>query len=180
MKLHISVAGLYNSALFPPSEPPPTSRTFPLGSSDELPKNRELRFPVKLHVPVPGSYSSALLPWPTTSSPAVTRTFPLGSSVAAPCRAVLRLLVLLHVLVAGSYSSALLRLKQPCSGQQTNVISSVVSLVFHYNSSRLSSLLRPSVSRLPAQSRARSYVKVQPTGSARTIGTEEERQAVRG
>src|SRR5258707_3700659 len=67
-----------------------------------------LRLPVALHVPVAGSYSSALLRKLTPLNPPATSTLPLGNNVAVCARrAVLRLLVALQVPVAGSYSSAL-------------------------------------------------------------------------
>ena len=60
-----------------------------------------------LHVPLAGSYSSALVR-KTPFYPPATSTLPLGSNVAVCCRrAVLRLPVALHVPLAGSYSSAL-------------------------------------------------------------------------
>ena len=71
-----------------------------------------LRLPVALHVPLAGSYSSALLrPLPLPSGvPPATSTLPLGSNVAVwKKRAVLRLPVAVHVPLAESYSSALLR-----------------------------------------------------------------------
>ena len=63
-----------------------------------------------VHVPLAGSYSSALLrPLPLLPTPAATSTLPLGSNVAV-CdrRAVVRLPVSLQLPLAGSYSSALL------------------------------------------------------------------------
>src|SRR5262245_4329511 len=84
---------------------PTTTRTFPLGSSVAVRVWRPaLRLPVMFHVPVAGSYISAVLraePPPTT--PPATNTLPSGSSVAVcPKRAVLRLPVALQVPLAGS------------------------------------------------------------------------------
>src|SRR5207249_10757112 len=69
------------------------------------------RLPVAVHVPLAGSYSSALLKTPSQSlNPPATSTLPLGSSVAVcRSRAVPRLPVAVHVPLAGSYSSALLK-----------------------------------------------------------------------
>src|SRR5258708_908960 len=60
---------------------------------------REERIAVVLHVPLRGSYSSALLKYSTPLLyPPATSTFPLGSNVAVcPKRAVVRLPVLLNV-----------------------------------------------------------------------------------
>src|SRR6266550_1814719 len=67
------------------------------------------RLPVAVHVPLAGSYSSALLKTRPLFPPA-TSTLPLGRSVAVCwARAVPRLPVAVHVPVAGSYSSALLK-----------------------------------------------------------------------
>ncbi|SRR5258706_12144076 len=74
-----------------------------------------LRFPVRRHVPLAGSYSSAVPSnprlcaeaWPT--SPPTTSTWPLVSSVAVwPERAALSAPVTVHIPETGSYSSALL------------------------------------------------------------------------
>src|ERR1043166_8709727 len=60
------------------------------------------------HVPVAGSYNSALLPGP------LTRTLPLGRSIAvSPPPAKLRSPVLVQVPVVGSYSSALFEGHKP-------------------------------------------------------------------
>ncbi|KFA93702.1 hypothetical protein Q664_08055 [Archangium violaceum Cb vi76] len=66
--------------------------------------------PVGLHVPVVGSYTSALEKGPLGLEPPVTSTRPEGRSVAV-CfsRAVASRPVGLHVPVAGSYTSALER-----------------------------------------------------------------------
>ena len=65
--------------------------------------------PVAVHVPVAGSYSSALAKGCSQSSmPPATSTCPFGSNVAVcESRAVAMLPVAVHVPVAGSYSSAL-------------------------------------------------------------------------
>src|SRR5205807_523710 len=96
---------------------PPATRTLPLDSSVAVCSARAVsRLPVPVHVPVAGSYSSALLRakqlcggGPQLKPPA-TRTLPFGSKVAVcPSRSVLRSAVRFHVPAAGSYSSALLK-----------------------------------------------------------------------
>src|SRR5205807_6855211 len=80
------------------------------------PSRAVLRSPVPVHVPVAGSYDTALLRakqlWgggPQLKPPA-TSTLPFGSKVAVwPSRSVLRSAVRLHIPAAGSYSSALLK-----------------------------------------------------------------------
>ena len=78
------------------------------------PKRAVPKFPVALHAPVAGSYSSPLtrLPLaPVSTLPPATSTCPFGSSVAVcPKRAVPKFPVALHAPVAGSYSSPLARL----------------------------------------------------------------------
>src|SRR5947208_1697550 len=65
--------------------------------------------PVALHIPVAGSYSSALAKMPTSNSkPPATSTCPLGSNVAVWLkRGVVMLRGAVHTPVAGPYSSAL-------------------------------------------------------------------------
>src|SRR5436190_1554657 len=64
--------------------------------------------PVAVHIPVAGSYSSALANWPWWFSPPATNTCPFGSNVAVCSkRGVVMLPVAVHTPVAGSYSSAL-------------------------------------------------------------------------
>jgi hypothetical protein len=70
--------------------------------------------PVAAHVPVDGSYNSALLKVILPSVPPDTSTWPDGRSVAVlKMRAVWRLPVAVHVPVAGSYNSALFWKKSP-------------------------------------------------------------------
>src|SRR5919202_3273900 len=93
---------------------PPATRTLPLASSVALaPRRAVIMLPVAVHVPVLGSYSSALERVQVGSQgpkPPATKTFPLGSSVAVcSTRAVLMLAVAVHMPVLGSYSSALER-----------------------------------------------------------------------
>ena len=63
-----------------------------------------------LHVPLAGSYSSALVSGPLVLlNPPVTSTLPFGSNVVVcPRRAMLRLPVALQFALAGSYTSVLL------------------------------------------------------------------------
>ncbi len=91
---------------------PPATSTLPLGSNVAVCKSRSmLRLLVALHVPVAGSYTSALLRMPPgIPNPPATSTLPLGSNVAVcNLRRVLRLPVALQIPVAGSYSSAVLK-----------------------------------------------------------------------
>src|SRR4051812_11942801 len=82
--------GSYSSALLKVillANPPATS-TLPLGSSVTVGDSRAAeRLLVKLHVPLAGSYSSALfsqwkIPSCEVKKPAATSTLPLGSTVA--------------------------------------------------------------------------------------------------
>src|SRR5687767_6469782 len=69
--------------------------------------------PVTVHVPVTGSYSSALRSAPT---PPTTNTFPLANSTAeCPQRDRCRLPVVAHVSETGSKSSALVKGFPPLS-----------------------------------------------------------------
>src|SRR5438034_988728 len=70
------------------------------------------RSPVGVQLPLPGSYSSALVAGlPLLSSPAATSTMPLDSNVAVcRVRATLRLPVRVQLPLAGSYSSVLARM----------------------------------------------------------------------
>src|SRR5205823_1230797 len=90
----------------------------PLGNRVDVCSERAtLRLPVTLHVPVAGSYSSAVLRALLTRKPPVIRTLPLDSSVAVwLLRAVLSVPVPVHVPVIGSYNSALLTSAQVCGG----------------------------------------------------------------
>src|SRR5438874_1626239 len=64
--------------------------------------------PVTVHIPVAGSYSSALAKTSLLLSPPATSTCPFGSNVAVCMRrSVVMLRVAVHTPVAGSYSSAL-------------------------------------------------------------------------
>src|SRR5438874_1279570 len=92
--------------------PPPATSTLPEGSSVAVGAKRAVpMLPVAVHVPVAGSYSSALLKERKGVVKATsTSIWPLGSSVAVgPLREVRWLPVAAHVPVAGSYSSALLK-----------------------------------------------------------------------
>src|SRR5262249_4194195 len=87
--VQVPVAGLYSSALAsgvqqPGGLEPPTTRTSPLGSRVALCPTRAMVIePVTLHVPVLGSYTSALAMGPQDAPlPPATRTRPSGSSVA--------------------------------------------------------------------------------------------------
>src|SRR5437764_163130 len=82
------------------AQQPPATRTWPLGSSVAVwPMRAVAMLPVTVHVPLAGSYSSALLSGQAVLvQPPATRTFPLGSKVAVcRVRAVVRLLVTVHV-----------------------------------------------------------------------------------
>src|SRR5262249_30649174 len=101
---------VYNSALLRMlsrqfSLQPPATTTLPFWSSVAVCRERPvLRLAVALHVPVFGSYSSAVL---REEPPPTTNTFPSGSNVAVlPLPALLRLPVKLQTPVDGSYNSA--------------------------------------------------------------------------
>ena len=85
---------------------PPTTRTFPDGSSAAAWKARAVaRLPVvAVNVPVVGSYSSAEATYAVSLLPPASRTFPVDRSVAVwECRAVARgPFVAVKVPVAGS------------------------------------------------------------------------------
>ena len=62
---------------------PPTTRTLPVGNSVAVWVWRAVwRSPVPVHVPVAGSYTSALLRVPVLLMPPTTKTLPFASSVA--------------------------------------------------------------------------------------------------
>src|SRR5437588_13123047 len=87
----------------------------PLVSNVALCKSRAvLRLPVKVQVPLSGSYSSALAiggEGKVISSPAATSTFPSGNNVAVFAdRPLFRLPVRVQLPLTGSYSSALARM----------------------------------------------------------------------
>src|SRR5215472_13691910 len=124
---HVPVAGLNNSALEysnwlqqkPPSLRPPATSTSPLFSSVALCCSRAPCIdPVFAHVPVAGSYNSALRraasklpasqPYPEPlQPPPATSTWPPRSRVAVwPDRATFIAPVAAQLPVAGSYSSA--------------------------------------------------------------------------
>src|SRR5205807_2568816 len=91
---------------------PAATSTMPLVSNVALCKSRAvLRLPVKVQVPLSGSYSSALAiggEGKVISSAPATCTMPLGNNVAVFAdRPLFRLPVTVQVPVAGSYSSAL-------------------------------------------------------------------------
>src|SRR6266481_2675584 len=100
---------------------PPTARTLPSKSNVAVWAARlTLRSPVKVQVPVAGSYSSAVPVVVPPGQPPAASTLPLGSNVCVwSNRASLRLPVKVQVPVAGLYSSALLILgngKSPADG----------------------------------------------------------------
>src|SRR5436190_5298671 len=74
----------YSSALLQTAIPaPPATSTLPLGSNVAVCPSRAVeRLLVKLHVPLDGSYSSALLKEQLSSSPAATTSLPCGSNGA--------------------------------------------------------------------------------------------------
>ena len=103
----------YSSALLRgPMRPcPPATSTLPLGSNVAVCDARAVvRLPVAVHVPLAGSYSSALV----SVAAGIVRSscyqhFAVGQQRRrVPRRAVVRLPVALQVPLAGSYSSALL------------------------------------------------------------------------
>jgi hypothetical protein len=85
--VQLPLAGSYNSALAIGlkklgSTTPPATSTLPLGSNVAVWAKRALvRLPVALHIPLAGSYSSALVRELPLYPPA-TSTLPLGSNVA--------------------------------------------------------------------------------------------------
>ena len=62
---------------------PPATSTLPRAAASPCDSSRAVpRLPVAVHVPVAGSYSSALLKEPLLLNPPATSTLPEGSSVA--------------------------------------------------------------------------------------------------
>src|SRR5207249_6593235 len=113
----VPVCGSYSSAELvtnavpqqPPDVPPATS-TLPFGSSTAVAPDLDTNMlPVLLHVPVAGSYNSAVASvWSGgLISPPATSTLPFGSNTAMCARrAPIRFAVGAHVPVNGLYSSA--------------------------------------------------------------------------
>ena len=106
----LKTSALDNAGWLPQELHPPAASTVPSGSTVAVAPNlASFIDPVVLHLPVAGSYSSALaseLP-PSAADPPVTRTSPSGSSAAtASCLAVLIEPVAFQAFVAGLYSWA--------------------------------------------------------------------------
>src|SRR6266545_2920435 len=129
--VHRPVAGSYTSALdnevyCAASGAPPVTSSLPLNSRVVVWFSRAIASePVTVHVPVAGSYSSAvdnaepvLRLWPPATS-----TFPLGSNVAVcVVRNVVNAPLAVQVPVAGLYSSELVRRTVPLKPPTTRTV----------------------------------------------------------
>src|SRR5207248_3280546 len=114
VKVQVPLSGSYSSALAIGGEgkvisSPAATSTFPSGNNVAVFADRPLfRLPVRVQLPLTGSYSSALARMPLLVLPAATSTMPLVSNVAfLTVRAVFKLPVKVQLPLAGSYSSAL-------------------------------------------------------------------------
>src|SRR5438105_11320077 len=114
VKVQVPLSGSYSSALAIGGEgkvisSPAATSTFPSGNNVAVFADRPLfRLPVRVQLPLTGSYSSALARMPLLVLPPATTTMPLDSNVELrTVRAVFKLPVKVQLPLTGSYSSAL-------------------------------------------------------------------------